>query len=229
MKVSLKWITPDAEKMVVHMARVSNVHANIDDHSKALIYYLLEHKHWSPFEMACMCVEIHTTRDIGRQILRHRSFHFQEFSQRYAEILPDPEFREARLQDKTNRQKSIITDDEYVQKAWLSDQAAVWGFAHNAYLETLKLGIAKEQARVLLPEGLTPTILYMQGTIRDWIHYVDIRCSDGTQLEHQLVAGAVLQILYKEVPIIMEAAVAARIVDKAYRPDQQETISDYAD
>ncbi len=211
MKVSLKWITPDADKMVAHMARVSNPAATEDDPSEKLIAYLLKHKHFSPFEMACMCVEIETTRDIARQILRHRSFHFQEFSQRYAKVEDQMVHREARLQDPKSRQNSIITHDEELQDDWTGDQEYVYQVCHIIYKKALARGIAKEVARALLPEGLTPTKMYMQGTLRDWLHYIDIRQGPETQLEHQQVAYAVLKILEENCPVITEAAQSAGI------------------
>ncbi len=212
MKVDLKWITPDADKMVAHMARVSNPSAKPDDPSAKLIQYLIDHKHWSPFEMACMCVEIETTRDIARQILRHRSFHFQEYSQRYAEVVEDPIFCAARLRDTKNRQNSIATDDDDINLAWLAWQAGVWGNNYEAYKSALDLGIAKELARKLLPEGLTRTKMYMQGTIRDWLHYISIRAGTETQKEHREVAFAIASVLSTHCPIVFQAATNAGMI-----------------
>lgn len=212
MKVELKWITPDAEQMIAHMARVSNPNASPDDPSKKLIKYLIDHKHWSPFEMACVCVEIETTRDIGRQILRHRSFHFQEFSQRYAQVRDDPVFCEPRLQDKKNRQNSIFNFDPYLRDEWQRLQRNVDKATADAYNYALNLGIAKELARKLLPEGMTPTRMYMQGTIRDWIHYLGIRTENGAQFEHQQVARQVELLLLDKIPNIMEAVYDASII-----------------
>lgn len=167
MSVQLIWITPDAERMIAHIARVSNP-ANQDnpDYEK-LLRYMIEHKHWSPFEMASACVEINTTRDIGRQILRHRSFSFSEFSQRYSAVdaLPEPELREARLQDTKNRQNSFEVGPGPLADRWEILQHEVYLAASERYKEALSLGFAKEQARALLPEGLTPTRMYMAGTL----------------------------------------------------------------
>lgn len=211
MKVNLKWITPDADQMVAHMARVSNPDAQEGDPATKLITYLLKHKHFSPFEMACMCVEIETTRDIARQILRHRSFHFQEFSQRYSEAPEEPEFGSARLQDTANRQNSIPTDDIFIGNNWARLQQTVWTLCWGSYQMALKLGIAKEVARKLLPEGLTRTRMYMQGTLRDWIHYVGIRQGPETQLEHRQIAYHIGMILEEVCPDIADAAIAANI------------------
>lgn len=208
LKVNLKWITPDADRMVAHMARVSNPSAQSDDPAAKLINYLLKHKHFSPFEMACMCVEIETTRDISRQILRHRSFHFQEFSQRYSIAPEDPEFvEEARLQDTTNRQNSILSNDPEITSRWSNLQAVVWGICWMSYRAALKLGIAKELARKLLPEGLVRTRMYMQGTLRDWIHFLAVRTGPETQEEHRDVANAIAAVFKEHCPVIYEAAV----------------------
>lgn len=203
MKVSLKWITPDADHMIAHMARVSNSNAKPDDPADKLIKYLIDHNHWSPFEMACMCVEIETTRDIGRQILRHRSFHFQEFSQRYAEVKLEPEYsEEVRLQDKKNRQNSIVYNNRSMEITWENTQHSVWKHTYSMYELALQMGIAKELARKLLPEGLTPTRMYMQGTIRDWFHYLMIRTGPETQKEHRDIANAIFEILKTQCPLI---------------------------
>ena len=198
--------------MIAHMARVSNPNATVDDPSDKLIKYLIDHKHWSPFEMACACVEIETTRDIARQILRHRSFHFQEFSQRYAEVEEEPILRQARMQDPKNRQNSIqlkdalsLDDEDSVNFVWNRSQKLVYRTAQILYKQALDDGIAKEVARALLPEGLTPTKMYMQGTIRDWIHYIDIRTGPETQYEHRVVAGEIFQLLKTEIPTIIKA------------------------
>ena len=198
--------------MIAHMARVSNPNATVDDPSDKLIKYLIDHKHWSPFEMACACVEIETTRDIARQILRHRSFHFQEFSQRYAEVEEEPILRQARMQDPKNRQNSIqlkdalsLDDEDSVNFVWNRSQKLVYTTAQTLYKQALDDGIAKEVARALLPEGLTPTKMYMQGTIRDWIHYIDIRTGPETQYEHRVVAGEIFQLLKTEIPTIIKA------------------------
>lgn len=212
MDLDLEWITPDADKRIAWMARVSNAKATPDDPSEKLIGYLIKHKHWSPFEMASMCVKIDTTRDIGRQILRHRSFHFQEFSQRYAEVANEMVFSEARLQDTKNRQNSLQVHDVELQEWW--DFAQQWSFntAYEAYQSALDKGIAKEVARKLLPEGLTPTTLYMSGTIRDWLHYLAIRTGPETQKEHRDVALAILETLGEECPLIIHAAREAQLI-----------------
>ena len=155
-----------------------------------LLRYLAKHKHWSPFEMVSICMEIDTTRDIARQILRHRSFSFQEFSQRYADPTKDLGFvtREARLQDTKNRQNSIDTDDEALQEEWDDYQSALLDEARIAYTWAIQNGIAKEQARAVLPEGLTQSRMYMNGTLRSWIHYCELRMENGTQKEHREIA-----------------------------------------
>lgn len=183
------------QDLIAYAARVSNPanQANTKTTSK-LLDYLIEYKHWSPFEMASACIEITTTRDIARQLLRHRSFSFQEFSQRYADVRDlDDTFvvRKARLQDTKNRQNSIVTDDMKLHQAWEVHQRKVWQSAMSAYKWAIDNGIAKEQARVVLPEGNTVSKLYVNGTIRSWIHYIDLRSSNGTQLEHMELARAV--------------------------------------
>jgi thymidylate synthase (FAD) len=213
--VSLQWITPDADQRIGYMARVSNPTALPDDPADKLIAYLIKHKHWSPFEMANACVEIITTRDIARQILRHRSFHFQEFSQRYSEAPEEPIFSEARLQDKKNRQNSIKVEDEELRLAWHLLQEASWSNDYDRYKEALKLGVAKELARKLLPEGLTITKMYMNGTIRDWIHYLSIRTAVETQREHREVANQVLAVLEGACPVVFQAARQAGIIEPA--------------
>lgn len=157
--------------------------------------------------MACICVEIYTTRDIARQIIRHRSFHFQEFSQRYSEAPEDPEFvSQARLQDTKNRQNSIPCKDEQLNDGWRWWQNRVWDFCWAAYQACLKMGVAKELARKLLPEGLTQTRMYVQGTLRDWLHYIDVRSGPETQMEHRVIALSVSQILLENCPQIWWAA-----------------------
>ncbi len=193
MTVKLVWITPNASQVISDCARVSNP-ANQGKDGTRLINYLIENKHWSPLEMASACFEIETTRDIARQILRHRSFSFQEFSQRYADVSAIQDqfvFREARLQDAKNRQNSIENTDEELQN-WFDYQVySIQSAARQIYEEALKRGIAKEQARCVLPEGLTMSRLYMTGNIRSWKHYVDLRSANGTQKEHQLIAQAI--------------------------------------
>jgi thymidylate synthase (FAD) len=190
------------------MARVSNPISQASaQNPERLIAYLIRHKHWSPFEMAHACVEIETTRDIGRQILRHRSFCFQEFSQRYAttDALERSALRDARMQDPTNRQSSLETDDATLKDWWAGAQDVVLRMAHTAYGEALERGLAKEVARAILPEGLTPTRLYMVGSIRSWLHYIAVRTDDATQREHRDVALAIQDILPKEMPVTFKA------------------------
>lgn len=207
-KVRLIWITPEAEKLLVYIARVSNPKNQTEGRTPArLLRYLIDHKHWSPFEMVSACFEINTTRDIGRQILRHRSFSFQEFSQRYANPTElDPiELREARLQDDQNRQNSIPVADEDLQRTWQHLQGSVYEQAHYVYAWAIQAGVAKEVARTVLPEGLTPTRMYMSGTIRSWIHYLNERCSMATQLEHRLLAMAIRTELQPLLPAVFAA------------------------
>jgi thymidylate synthase (FAD) len=199
------------------MARVSNPSATPDDPIEKLIAYLINHKHWSPFEMANACVEIVTTRDIARQILRHRSFHFQEFSQRYSVAPEEPIFAGARLQDTKNRQNSVITHDNEINKEWVKWQNHVWDFCWAGYKACLALGIAKELARKLLPEGLTQTRMYMNGTIRDWLHYLAIRTGPETQYEHRLVAIDVEKALNEHCPVVFEAARQAGLIGSTLR------------
>ena len=187
-KVKLIWSTPEGEDLVAYMARVSNPE-NQDNKETAgkLVKYLVKNKHWSPLDMVDMCVEIETTRDIARQILRHRSFYFQEFSQRYAAV-SNFEFSEVRMQDEKNRQNSLETDDLHIKNWWNAAQLRVQSEAELMYNQALKKGIAKEQARKLLPEGLTISKMYMKGTLRNWIHYLEVRCDAATQKEHREVA-----------------------------------------
>ncbi len=212
MKVALRWITPDADKEIAYMARVSNPNAKPDDPSAKLIRYLLDHKHFSPFEMACMCVEIKTTRDIARQILRHRSIHFQEFSQRYAKVNLTIIIPEVRLQDKNNRQNSLPCTDEFLQDDWSGIVDEVAFVAKRAYTWALESGIAKEVARKLLPEGLTPTYMYAQATIRDWLHYLSVRTGPETQKEHRSVAWGIYHLLKEHCPSVFEAAITAGVL-----------------
>ena len=206
MNCKLIWLTPDAEQMISDCARVSNP-ANQGMPPGKLLSYCVRNNHWSVFEMANAVIEINTSRDIARQILRHRSFSFQEFSQRYAEIgaLPEVELREARLQDTKNRQNSYSVDDQYLQSYWNALQADVESVALNAYKKALEKGIAKEVARAVLPEGLTPSRMYMNGTIRSWMHYVQLRTGNGTQKEHVEIAKQIKQILAHELPNIFGA------------------------
>ena len=194
------------QDLIAFCAKVSNPTAQINSAtSEKLLNYLVKHQHWSPFEMVSACLEIETTRDIAHQIVRHRSFSFQEFSQRYA----DPkemgdmfEYAEARLQDTKNRQNSIPTDNVQLIHEWTDVQDEVIAATKKAYEWAIENGIAKEQARKVLPEGLTKTRLYMNGTIRSWIHYIDLRGSNGTQLEHMQVAHACAEAIAKIFPNI---------------------------
>ena len=193
---------------IAMMARVSNPsNQNNSKTSEKLVKYLIKHKHWSPFEMASLTLEIDTTRDIAHQIVRHRSFAFQEFSQRYADpaAMGFPyELREARLQDETNRQNSVETEDELLNKHWIQQQKRVMDVADGVYKWALGVGIAKEQARAVLPEGLTKSRLYMAGTLRSWIHYVDVRTTPGTQKEHMEIARQCGHIIEPFFPMIKD-------------------------
>ena len=202
--VKLIWITPEAEQQIEYCARVSNPKGQdkIDTTGK-LLRYLVKHKHWSPFEMASACLEITTTRDISAQILRHRSFSFQEFSQRYAEVTQRPELPEWRRQDVTNKQNSIDDLSEEVLSEANQLTANAFIAAQRAYDRLLELGVAKECARKVLPIN-SPTRLYMSGTIRSWIHYLSVRRGPETQLEHRLIANEIYQTLNKEMPNLWE-------------------------
>jgi thymidylate synthase (FAD) len=187
-KVKLIWATPDAENLIAYMARVSNPeNQDNKDTAPKLLKYLIDNKHWSPFEMVNVCMEIETTRDIARQMLRHRSFSFQEFSQRYA-IASESEFSQPRLQDWKNRQNSIEVEDKELYRYWWSLQQVVLSTSLDAYHQALDNGVAKEVARKLLPEGIMLSRLYMNGTLRSWLHYLDVRCDKATQKEHRDVA-----------------------------------------
>ena len=196
------------QDLIAYCARVSNPSNQANTKTTAkLLDYLIQHKHWSPFEMASACIEIETTRDIARQLLRHRSFSFQEFSQRYADIrdLDDSVvIRKARLQDPKNRQNSIIHDDVNLHQAWETHQRLVWNAAMKAYNWAIENGIAKEQARAVLPEGNTPSRLYVNGTIRSWIHYIELRSANGTQLEHMQLAKAVAEAIGRIYPKVKD-------------------------
>ena len=194
----------DAQELIAYCARVSNPSNQLNtDTSEKLIRYLVKHQHWSPLEMVSACLEITTTRDIARQILRHRSFSFQEFSQRYADPTKDLNFvlREARLQDPKNRQNSISTENLALQAWWETRQKRVIDEARNAYEWAITNGIAKEQARAVLPEGLIESRLYMNGTLRSWIHFIELRSANGTQKEHQEVAVACAEVIAKIFPM----------------------------
>ena len=197
----------DAQELIAYCARVSNPSNQLNtETSEKLIRYLVKHQHWSPLEMVSACCEITTTRDIARQILRHRSFSFQEFSQRYADPTQELDFvlREARLQDPTNRQNSIEVQDDLLQIEWERAQKRVLFAVRDAYAWAIKNGIAKEQARAVLPEGLTESRLYMNGTLRSWIHFIELRSANGTQREHQEVARACAQVIAEIFPMSAE-------------------------
>ena len=194
----------NVQELIAYCARVSNPSNQMNtETSEKLIRYLVKHAHWSPLEMVSACLEIETTRDIAHQIVRHRSFSFQEFSQRYANPVEDLAFvqREARLQDPKNRQNSIETDDDDLAKQWLIQQDKVVMAADKAYQWAIKNGIAKEQARVVLPEGLTKTRLYMNGTLRSWVHYIELRGANGTQKEHMEIAHACAKVIATIFPL----------------------------
>lgn len=214
--VKLIWGTPDAEQLLGYIARVSNPGNQDNPNVKGLIRYMIEHKHWSPFEMVNFCFEITTTRDIARQLLRHRSFSFQEFSQRYAEVTEEPVLRDARMQDSKNRQNSISVEwnsDEATEFTALQKQVAQVCF--DNYKAALKMGIAKEQARAMLPEGMTKSKLYVNGNLRSWLHYAGVRLDPSTQAEHRYIPDMVMKVLAKEVPTVVEAF-------KEYLADQAE-------
>lgn len=206
MPVNLQWATPDVDKQIMFMARVSNPEHQ-DSEKIRLLYYCMEEGHVSPFDMANVCLEVNTTRDIGRQILRHTSFKFQEFSQRYADVslLGGMVERECRMQDTKNRQNSLDCSDDILEKWWAASQQQVFSEAAHAYQIALTNGIAKEQARALLPEGLTPSRMYMNGTLRSWIFYLKQRLHDSTQKEHRVIAQEALGVLRTVAPITMDA------------------------
>ena len=201
------YFAENTTELVAFCARVSNPNNQSNkDTSEKLIRYLVKNQHWSPLEMVSMCLEIETTRDIARQILRHRSFSFQEFSQRYADPTQELDFvlREARLQDTKNRQNSIETDNLALQSFWETRQKRVIEEAKNAYDWAITNGIAKEQARAVLPEGLTVSRLYMNGTLRSWIHYIQLRSANGTQKEHKEIALKCAEVIAKVFPMANE-------------------------
>lgn len=205
--IRLIWATPDADKAIAYIARVSNPDNQANPAIDSLLRYMMREGHVSPFEMANACIEINTTRDIGRQILRHKSLFFQELSQRYSsvDVLPSVDLRECRLQDNKNRQNSLETDDQSLADWWARVQQVVIGVSGEAYRAALSKGIAKEQARALLPEGLTPSRIYANGTFRSWIHYLQSRLDKATQKEHRLVAEGVLKELYQVAPVTIGA------------------------
>jgi len=191
------------EEMVCYCARVSNpTNQNNTETNSRLLNYLIDHKHWSPFEMVSICVEIETTRDIARQILRHRSFSFQEFSQRYAVANLEFQYKPARLQDVKNRQNSIESNDIELEQLWEKKQTDISKMVEETYIWAIDNGIAKEQARTILPEGMTPTRMYMNGTLRSWIHYIELRSSKETQKEHRDVAIACAEAIKEIFPLI---------------------------
>ena len=197
----------NAQELIAYCARVSNPSNQLNtDTSEKLIQYLVKHQHWSPLEMVSACIEITTTRDIARQILRHRSFSFQEFSQRYADPTKDLSFvlREARLQDTANRQNSITTDDKMLSIEWERAQKRVIYAAQREYEWAIANGIAKEQARAVLPEGLIESRIYMNGTLRSWVHFIELRSANGTQKEHQEVAVACAKVIAEIFPLATE-------------------------
>ena len=194
----------NAQELVAFCARVSNPSNQLNtETSENLIKYLIKNAHWSPLEMVSACLEIETTRDIARQMLRHRSFSFQEFSQRYANPVKDLEFtiRDARLQDPKNRQNSVENEDELISKAWKEKQEKLINEATNTYNWAIENGIAKEQARAVLPEGNTVSRLYMNGTLRSWIHYIELRSANGTQKEHMEIAIACAEVINEIFPM----------------------------
>jgi thymidylate synthase (FAD) len=198
MTVKLVHVTKDGDELIAYMARVSNPSNQSNPNNSKLIKYLIKHKHWSPFEMVNMCVEINTTRSISAQILRHRSFSFQEFSQRYAEV-GDPIFPALRRQDLDNRQNSIDDIGVNCQAEWFAEIASLYNQTSSLYKQMIKAGIAKECAREILPLA-SPTKLYMNGNLRSWFHYIDLRSSNGTQLEHQTIANQVKLLVKQHFP-----------------------------
>tara|TARA_B100001540_G_scaffold162294_1_gene143611 strand:+ start:285 stop:950 length:666 start_codon:yes stop_codon:yes gene_type:complete len=195
----------NVQELVAFCARVSNPsNQNNKETSEKLIKYLISNKHWSPLEMVTACIEIETTRDIARQILRHRSFSFQEFSQRYADPTKDLSFvtRDARLQDEKNRQNSVETDNTELKKDWERKQSELIDLSLRTYKWAIENGIAKEQARAVLPEGNTVSRMYMNGTLRSWVHYIELRSANGTQKEHMDIAVAIANIISEIFPMM---------------------------
>lgn len=198
----------EAKDLVAFCARISNPSNQWNfETGEDLVKYLINNQHWSPLEMVSACLEIETTRDIARQILRHRSFSFQEFSQRYADPTKELSFvtREARLQDQKNRQNSIENADEVLSIMWEEHQRAISGHAQRVYEWAIKHGIAKEQARVVLPEGLTVSRMYVNGTLRSWVHYIALRSANGTQKEHQEIAKVCAEVIRNCYPLPLES------------------------
>ena len=201
-QVKLIHSTPDGDNLIAYMARVSNpTNQNNTETSSKLISYLIKHKHWSPFEMVNMCVEISTTRSIAAQILRHRSFSFQEFSQRYAQVTEKPVTPSLRRQDTKNRQNSVDDLDPYTVQDFQLKAQLLFDQSMLLYSEMLKAGVAKECARDVLPLA-SPTKLYMNGTLRSWIHYCDLRCANGTQLEHKIIADQCKKLISIHFPMV---------------------------
>lgn len=205
--VKTVWSTPEIDKVLGYITRVSNPANQTNEKVEGLLRYCMTHGHVSPFEMANVCLELNTTRDIGRQVLRHKSFFFQEFSGRYQDmsLLDKAEIRETRLQDTKNRQNSLETDDVELKDWWYKTQSDIQSVCYELYEDALKKGIAKEQARAVLPEGLTNSRMYMNGTLRSWIFYLKQRLDPTTQKEHRVLAQQVLEELRKVAPITMSA------------------------
>jgi len=204
-KVDLVWTTPNGEHLIADMARVS-APENVGKDADKLLKYLVKHQHWSPFEMVNLCMEINTTRDIARQILRHRSFSFQEFSQRYADVrkIGFAEPREARMQDTKNRQNSVPCENTALNDWWSLRQHEVLEIVEDFYNDALSRGVAKEVARSILPEGLTMSKMYMNGTLRSWIHFINLRQANGTQKECQEVALQAKEVVLSCYPSLKE-------------------------
>ena len=222
-QVKLMWATPDTDEQIAYIARVSNPKNQANENITGLLQYMIKHGHVSPFEMANVCLEINTTRDIARQILRHRSFSFQEFSQRYQTVdqLGEFEYRECRFQDQKNRQASIdanYSDNKQRQTAyqWEVLQGAIIRKTTEAYMWALEQGIAKEQARAILPEGMTPSRMYMNGTLRSWIFYLQQRLDITTQKEHREIAELVLKQLRLVAPITINAFFPETILEEDF-------------
>lgn len=210
MKAELIWATPDTDGVIGYCARVSNPENQNNPEVERLLRYCAKHGHWSIFEMGSACIEINTTRDIGRQILRHRSFSFQELSQRYKDVsdeMMNAPIRECRMQDTVNRQNSLLCDDPVIADRWAKLQREVYDYANAYYRSAIAAGIAKEVARTLLPEGLTPTRMYMTGSMRSWGHYLKQRLHESTQKEHRQIAQAVARILRQVAPLTINAII----------------------
>lgn len=202
--VNLIWATPNADQLIADMARVSSP-ANVGKDATRLIAYLIEHKHWSPFEMVSACVEVRPSRAIAAQLLRHRSLSFQEFSQRYAEVLDEPTITTARVPAATNRQSSDGEAGADVQQTWQFLQDDAYRYAYASYRKAIAIGVPREQARMLLPLA-TPTRLYVAGTLRSWIHYLQLRTAVDTQTEHREMAEGIRRLLVDIAPLTMSAA-----------------------